>query len=108
MAIFHDHKLLDKVENSKLVGLMLDRTNFYAEQGGQESDTGIISLIEEAGERFVVEEVQVYKGYIIHIGRLVNGKGLSVGDGVLCEYDVVFSYVCLFFSYLGEEGFNKE
>ncbi|MCJ1313063.1 Alanine--tRNA ligase [Agyrium rufum] len=66
------------------IGLILDRTNFYAEQGGQENDTGKIIIDGKAELR--VTDVQIYAGYVLHTGRMEYGS-LSVGDEVICEYD---------------------
>ena len=66
--------------------MILNKTNFYAEQGGQEYDTGKI-LIDGQAE-FSVENVQVYAGYVLHTGYLKYGS-LSVQDKVICEYDEV-------------------
>ncbi|KAH0539111.1 Alanine--tRNA ligase [Glutinoglossum americanum] len=66
------------------LGLILDKTNFYAEQGGQEYDTGRI-LIDGVAE-LDVQNVQVYGGYVLHTGYVKYGS-LSVDDEVLCEYD---------------------
>ncbi|RYP36597.1 hypothetical protein DL767_003301 [Monosporascus sp. MG133] len=65
-------------------GLLLDRTNFYAEQGGQVADTGKI-VIDDVAE-FKVLDVQQYGGYIVHNGYLEYGE-LNAGDEVICEYD---------------------
>ncbi|KAF1992139.1 alanyl-tRNA synthetase [Aulographum hederae CBS 113979] len=65
-------------------GLVLDRTNFYAEQGGQENDTGRILVDGEA--EVDVQNVQSYGGYVLHTGYMKYGA-FSVGDKVLCEYD---------------------
>lgn len=65
-------------------GVILDRTNFYAEQGGQENDTGKI-IIDGVAE-LKVDNVQLYGGYVLHTGYLKYGS-LSTGDEVLCEYD---------------------
>ncbi|KAK7751182.1 Alanine--tRNA ligase [Diatrype stigma] len=65
-------------------GLLLDRTNFYAEQGGQVADTGRI-VIDDVAE-FKVLDVQQYGGYIVHNGYLEYGE-LNAGDEVICEYD---------------------
>ncbi|TGJ85701.1 hypothetical protein E0Z10_g3048 [Xylaria hypoxylon] len=65
-------------------GLLLNRTNFYAEQGGQVADEGRI-LIDDVAE-FEVHDVQQFGGYIVHNGYLKYGE-LKAGDEVICEYD---------------------
>jgi len=73
----------ESLEQEQL-GLILDRTNFYAEQGGQEYDTGRITIDGKAD--FEVTNVQTYKGFIMHTGYLTSGD-LKVGDKVICTYD---------------------
>lgn len=86
-AIYHAKEFLPKtseVPTGEQVGLIVDRTNFYAEQGGQENDTGKI-IIDGVAE-LEVDNVQVYAGYVLHTGYMRYGT-LSVGDEVICEYD---------------------
>lgn len=66
--------------------MILNRTNFYAESGGQEADTGRIVIDGEA--EFEVTDVQVFSGYVMHIGTLLEGT-LKVDDEVVCTYDEV-------------------
>jgi len=66
------------------LGLLLDKTNFYAESGGQVADTGRI-IIDGVAE-FKVLDVQEYGGYVVHNGYLDYGE-LTAGDEVICEYD---------------------
>ncbi|KAK9420395.1 putative Alanine--tRNA ligase [Seiridium unicorne] len=66
------------------LGLLLDKTNFYAEQGGQVADTGRI-VIDDVAE-FKVLDVQQFGGYVVHNGYLEYGE-LQAGDEVISEYD---------------------
>ncbi|KAI5450829.1 Alanine--tRNA ligase [Naganishia albida] len=78
------------VHNSSLLefgttfGLLLDQTNFYAESGGQEHDTGTITI--DGAAKFEVTYVQVYNGYVLHVGHLEQGR-VHVGDEVTCTVD---------------------
>ncbi|KAI9836532.1 MAG: Alanine--tRNA ligase [Sclerophora amabilis] len=86
-AIYQSRNFLQSTKESsedEQLGIILDRTNFYAEQGGQENDTGRI-LIDGVGE-LDVQNVQIFAGYVLHTGYIKYGA-LSVGDEVICEYD---------------------
>ncbi len=88
-AIYHAKKFVsstEEVAERAQLGIVLDRTNFYAESGGQEFDTGRL-VIDGVGE-VCVQNVQAYGGYVLHTGFVNYGK-LSVGDEVICEYDEV-------------------
>lgn len=65
-------------------GILLDKTNFYAEAGGQIYDTGVIGIDGEA--EFEVTDVQMFNGYVLHIGHMKEGD-LKIGDEVICTYD---------------------
>jgi alanyl-tRNA synthetase len=58
--------------------LVLDRTSFYAERGGQIGDRGTIV---SDGARFDVSDTQYMGEAIAHSGRVVEGE-MSVGDAV--------------------------
>ena len=58
---------VDSVDASNQVaGAVLDATSFYAEMGGQTFDTG--SLLIDDSSVLQVDDVQVYAGYIVHVG----------------------------------------
>lgn len=85
LKLYDGTKFVDEInEPGKKYGIILDKTSFYAEQGGQEYDTGKI-VIDDVAE-FNVENVQLYNGYVFHTGSLEEGK-LSVGDKVISAYD---------------------
>ncbi|MHC4948266.1 MAG: alanine--tRNA ligase, partial [Planctomycetota bacterium] len=66
---------------SDLVGLVTDRTNFYAEQGGQVGDTGVVRDVDGDRSELQVVDTRVYDGYVLHVGRLVRGR-ISVGESL--------------------------
>ena len=63
------------------VGVVLNRTGFYAEAGGQMADSGRLIEPGESAEcaGFRVEDVRSFGGYILHIGRLEKGD-LKIGE----------------------------
>ncbi|EDO15102.1 hypothetical protein Kpol_1071p9 [Vanderwaltozyma polyspora DSM 70294] len=71
-------------DKDKKYGVILDKTCFYAEQGGQIYDNG--KLIIDGKTEFNVENVQEFNGYILHIGTLMDGK-LSTNDKVVASFD---------------------
>ena len=64
-------------------GVVLDKTNFYGETGGQVGDTGVITW--ENG-RFRVEDTQIIGHCVVHIGEVENAP-LEVGTEVVPQYD---------------------
>lgn len=72
------------VDADKPFGLLLDRTSFYAESGGQQCDTG--SIVIDGKAEFVVEDVQSFSGYVLHSGYFKYGS-MHVGDDVVAGYD---------------------
>ncbi|KAF1968968.1 alanyl-tRNA synthetase [Bimuria novae-zelandiae CBS 107.79] len=86
-AIYYNKQFLKstkEVPEGEQFGVLLDRTNFYAEQGGQEYDTG--KLLVDGEAEIKIDNVQVYAGYVLHTGYLKYGE-LSVGSEVIAEYD---------------------
>ncbi|KAK7206952.1 cytoplasmic alanyl-tRNA synthetase [Myxozyma melibiosi] len=88
LAIFSGKEFIENTESlssaTDRIGILLDKTNFYAEQGGQTFDTGRIVI--DGQSEFKVENVQLYGGYVLHTGYVAYG-GLKVGDVVSAEYD---------------------
>jgi alanyl-tRNA synthetase len=63
--------------------VILDRTPFYAESGGQVGDTGELGNV---AARFVVADTQKRGGVFSHIGRLEQGA-IAVGDKLAAKVD---------------------
>ncbi|KAG9457092.1 hypothetical protein H6P81_001600 [Aristolochia fimbriata] len=84
-AIYSGNEFLESAPAGEEVGLVLESSSFYAEQGGQIYDTG---CIEGPRGTFEVIDVQIYGGYVIHIGQIPEKLGkFSVGDKVTCKVD---------------------
>uniref|UniRef100_A0A4X1V6U3 Alanine--tRNA ligase n=1 Tax=Sus scrofa TaxID=9823 RepID=A0A4X1V6U3_PIG len=74
-------------------GLLLDRTNFYAEQGGQASDRGYLVRVEQQDVLFPVAQAQVCGGFILH--EVVAPECLKVGDRVQLHVDEAWRLSCM-------------
>lgn len=85
IALRFDKKFVDEVSSGQECGVLLDRTSFYAEQGGQIFDEGFMVKIGDESVEFVVKNVQVKAGYILHTG-VIEGK-LKKGDQVALNID---------------------
>lgn len=70
---------------SSTIGIILDKTSFYAEQGGQTFDTGVITS-SNGGAKIRIDNVQIYGQYVLHVGEVVAGA-VSIGDTVTCTLD---------------------
>ncbi|MDA1049760.1 MAG: alanine--tRNA ligase [Planctomycetota bacterium] len=77
-----DH--LQEVSHDETVTIVLDRTPFYGESGGQVGDMG--EIIGE-GFRFQVDDTQRDAGLILHQGHLLEGE-LRTGVPVTARVDI--------------------
>jgi alanyl-tRNA synthetase len=71
-----------KLTAGETAAVLLDRTNFYAEQGGQVGDAGTLDKPGTGGVEFEVEDTQRLGETVLHFGTLHDGE-LAVGDEVL-------------------------
>jgi len=83
IAIRVDDERVDALESGQSGTVILDRTPFYAEAGGQVGDTGVI---DSHMARFRVTDTQKRDGVFLHIGHLESGT-LGRGDKVEAAID---------------------
>lgn len=82
-ALFVDGKAVDSISAGQEAVVILDKTPFYAESGGQVGDKG---ELKGNGFSFSVSDTQKYGQAIGHQGKLVSGS-LKVGEGVQANVD---------------------
>lgn len=84
-AIVFEKEFVNEVTSGSHCGVVLDKTCFYAEQGGQIYDLGFMIKEDDEEVEFSVSNVQVHGGYILHVGT-IEGT-LRVGDQLKCQID---------------------
>ena len=79
-----DAKILATVEGDGFVDIILDRTPFYAECGGQVGDSGIIE-----NENLKAEVLTTFKvnNLFVHRSKIINGD-ITIGEKVKALIDV--------------------
>ncbi|MCX8700025.1 alanine--tRNA ligase [Gilliamella sp. B2840] len=84
IAIFQNGQKVESVNAGDEAIIILDKTPFYGESGGQIGDKGLLT---SANGEFTVLDSQKYGKSIGHIGNLVKGS-LKVGNLVTAAIDV--------------------
>ena len=80
-----DGVIAQSAKSGDEVEVILDRTPFYAEGGGQLADAGIIKLAN--GAIVEIDDVQApVNGLSVHRGRVISGE-VAVGQGALATID---------------------
>ena len=84
LAIVVEGEQAEEIVSGMDAMVVLDKTPFYAEMGGQVADRGVLTA---EGVVFTVSDVQKNKGgKFMHYGKLAEGS-LSVGDTVTAAID---------------------
>ena len=83
LAIVADGERKDSIKDGDAATLILDRTSFYAESGGQVGDCGTIKLGDSTFE--VSKTTKDADGVILHSGVL-SGESVKVGDSAVTSY----------------------
>jgi alanyl-tRNA synthetase len=82
-AVLVAGQLVESAAAGAEVQIILDKTPFYAESGGQIGDRGYLT-----GDNLVirVEDVQKESGVFVHFARIERGT-VKTGDGVIAQID---------------------
>lgn len=83
-AIFADGKQTESISEGQEGVLVLDKTPFYAESGGQEADTGVIKTDNSEFEVYTVKKTE--NGHYLHFGKVSSGS-FEIGTKVSAEID---------------------
>ena len=84
LAIIKNDRSVNEVREGDEAEIILDRTPFYAESGGQVGDRG--ELLGEAAKFAVSDTVKPVDGLFVHKGVVKKG-GFAVRDAVLAKVD---------------------
>lgn len=85
VALLHDTQPVDQLGQGDEGVVILDRTPFYGESGGQVGDTGTLAGA-DGRILFHVSDTQKQDGVFLHFGRLENGE-LVPGASVHAQID---------------------
>lgn len=82
LYIIKENELVNQLKEGEEGEVILDKTVFYPEKGGQIGDSGVI---ESSKSLFVINDTQTPTDNIItHIGKLIKGE-IRVGDSLLAK-----------------------
>uniref|UniRef100_A0A674I573 Alanine--tRNA ligase n=1 Tax=Terrapene triunguis TaxID=2587831 RepID=A0A674I573_9SAUR len=93
LMLYKDQSLQKEVGAGQRCGVLLDRTSFYAEQGGQAHDRGYLVRLGQQDVLFPVESVQLSGGYVIH--EVTAPETLQAGDRVQLFVDEAQRLACM-------------
>ncbi|XP_077327795.1 alanine--tRNA ligase, mitochondrial-like [Lithobates pipiens] len=93
LMLYKDQSLHSAVSRGQRCGVILDRTCYYAEQGGQSSDLGYFVHEGEQDVLFPVEYLHQAGGYVLH--EVTATEPLRVGDRVVLFLDEAQRTACM-------------
>ncbi|CAF0801994.1 unnamed protein product [Brachionus calyciflorus] len=79
------YNLTDEIKPNEDCIIILDKTNFYPESGGQQSDLGHLVSTSNPNNFTSINNVIHLKGYTFHIGK--SNTSFKINDLVHCEID---------------------
>ena len=87
LALVHEGQIVTEVSMGAIVAVVVPKTGFYIESGGQLSDVGLIRDDKDTWEIEIHEMRKPAAGMIIHIGEVLRGNP-HVGDEALMLVDL--------------------
>lgn len=84
IGIISEEQLINSAEKGQTVQVVLDRTPFYGEAGGQIGDTGFLKA---KGVLLEVVDTKKAEDFIVHHAKVIKGK-IAPGDNLTCEVDL--------------------
>ncbi|XP_028827895.1 alanine--tRNA ligase, mitochondrial isoform X2 [Denticeps clupeoides] len=93
VSLYCGQQLVEEVAPGQACGVLLDRTCFYAEQGGQDHDLGYFLREGLQDVLFPVEGVHSVGGYVLH--QVSVPEGLRIGDQVELYVDQTHRLSCM-------------
>ena len=85
-AILAQNERVGVAEAGQRVAVILDRTVFYAESGGQVGDTGVLTTASAVVR--ITDCRKSATGRFLHMGEVLSGR-IAMGDAVTAKVDVV-------------------
>ena len=96
IALYKDGSLVNRLVKGDKGIVVLDKTTFYAESGGQIGDRGCIATEASPHSTFLVMDTQKIQAEVFgHHGDVSSGE-LNVGDSVATEVDAVLRTSTMF------------
>jgi len=84
-SLLSEGEMVGVLNEGQEASLVLDKTSFYAEMGGQVGDTGEIKS--KSGRFRVTDTLKTALGIVVHRGKMLSGT-LSAGETVEAEVNI--------------------
>ncbi len=90
LYIIKDDLYINKIDvctKNSIISIVLDKTVFFPQSGGQCGDIGFFYKNDSLCSKFVVQNTKLFNNCIIHVGYISYGV-LNVGDIINIEYNI--------------------